>query len=301
MKSYIIYRRFASRHLDRKSRSLKPKIIKSNYAYGIILEFELLNKTLLQSENKSDCIQLLNNSIIYPVSIDGKLKLSIDLKNISSEHNLVHLDSIYGQKGDGWFETSFMSNKAKNLEKEEKAVSVLNRFVLTNVCIELNNPEKLLQVEILSKYSLNVVMGEGLSKFMTINMGNKRAKSQLLNICNLQHGYFELYHSNEPDIQSALQDYILNLHFLDADNEREKSWLNILYILGHSFASGIVTYVVSYFVDYASFYLLAGSCAICLNQVQYPGASACVYHWFCKLCLNKARAEHPRSCPLCGV
>lgn len=303
-KVYLIDRIFASRHLDRNSRSLKPKIIKSNYAYGIILEFELLNKTLLQSENKSDCIQLLNNSIIYPVSIDEKLKLSIDLKNISSEHKLMHLDSTYGQKGDWWFETSCISNKDKNLEKEEKsekAVSVLNRFVLTNVCIELKNPEKLLQLEILSKYSLNVVTGEGLSKFMTINMGNKRAKTQLLNICNLQHGYFELYHSNEPDIKSALQDYILNLHFLEADNEREKSWLNTLYILGHSFAYGIVTYVFSYFVDYASFYLLAESCAICLNQVQYPGASACVYHWFCTLCLSKARAEHPRSCPLCGI
>lgn len=266
LKGYLIGIKFDSRHLDHKPRSLKPKIIKSNYAYGIVLEFELLNKTLLQSENKSDCIQLLSNSIIYPVSIDGNLKLSIDLKNISSEYNLVHLDSIYGQKGDWWFETSCMSNKAKNLEKEEKAVSVFNRFLLTNVCIELNNPEKLLQIENLSKYSLNVVMGEGLSKFMAINMGNKRAKSQLLNICNLQHGNFELYNSNEPHIKSALQDYILNLHFLETDNEREKSWSNILYILGYSLDSGIVTYLVSYFVDYASFYLLAGSCAICLNQ-----------------------------------
>lgn len=297
----ISNKELATKHAERKIRSLRPKIIKSDSTYGIILESELLSKASLQSEDGFDCVQLLSDSVVYPVSIGGHLKLSIQLKSQSSEDSLMHLDSIYGKEGDSWFETLCLSTESENLGNEKKVVSIFNSVVLANVCMELNNPDELLQVENSSKYSLNVLSGKGLSKFLAINIDNKATKPRQFNICNLQHRYFELYNSNETHIESVLQDYILNLHLIETDDMERLGWMNIFYVIGLTASLGVITYITSFFVDYASFYFLAGSCAICLNQVQYPGTKACAYHWFCTLCLKRARSEYPRNCPLCGV
>ncbi|KEQ17541.1 hypothetical protein [Endozoicomonas numazuensis] len=94
---------------DYKSRSLRPQVLKSSSAYGIILESMLLNRILLQDIEDLNCTLLLSDSIIYPVSIGGNLKLSIGLKRKNSTYDLTHLESVYGMEDDSWFETLCIS------------------------------------------------------------------------------------------------------------------------------------------------------------------------------------------------
>lgn len=291
--------KYLKKYGDAKHRSVRPKILKSNSAYGIILTSKLLSETLLQDEGDLNCTLLLSDSIIYPVSTGGNLKLSIALKNRDSEDNLVHLESVYGKEEDSWFETLCMSTETKELKKENKVVSVFSRIVLINICMELSDFDESSQLENISEYRSTTVSGEGLGKFLAINMDNNNSKTYQINICNLQDRYFELYNSHETSIESALQDYIVNSHLINTTATNK--FMDIFYITHLSIASGVINIIISHFVDYASFYFLIGSCSICLNQVQYPGVPACAYHWFCALCLERARSNHPRYCPLCGV
>ncbi|KEQ17542.1 hypothetical protein GZ78_17510 [Endozoicomonas numazuensis] len=189
--------------------------------------------------------------------------------------------------------------ETKELGKEKKVVSVFNRTVLTNVCMELSDLDELPQPKNISEYHLSTLTGESVGKFLAINMDKNHSRAHQLNICNKQDGYFELFNSHEISIESALQDYIVNLHL--QETHASKKWTSTIYIMALTLGSGVINYIASYLVDYASFYLLIGSCAICFNQVQYPGVQACAHHWFCVFSYERARLEHPRNCPLCGV
>lgn len=280
---------------------IRPKTIKSNFAYGIVLETQLLSEILFHHKDDQDCIKLLSEAIIYPVSVSDHLKLSVTLRGASLRENLRHLDLRYGNEEYSWFETLCLTDE--EIEPKTKVLSIFSRDILMDVCMRLqlepsSTHDEHLPLENISEYNQSIITGKGVSNFLAIDTGNKSENSSLFVFCNSKDRVLELYNSHEPFNESVLQEYIINLHIKEINSPDYKAFL---YVVGVSIGMAIFNTAISCFIDVVIFYSHVEDCPICYREIPYPGSLACGYHWFCTSCLMNARIIHPRKCPMCGV